>query len=83
MLTIKVIGSSCSECNEVEVILGQVVETMGIQAEVIEITDLNQITSYNLLATPGLVINDKLVCSGRVPNQEEITTWLEGALAAG
>jgi hypothetical protein len=52
---------------------------MGIQAEFIKVTDYNQIMEYDILSTPGLVINEKLVCAGRIPTPAEVTTWLANA----
>ena len=83
MLTIKILGSGCSNCKKVETIAHQAVEKMGISAEVIKVTDYNQIMEYNILSTPGLVINEKVVCSGRIPSQAEISTWLADAELAG
>lgn len=76
MLTIKVLGSGCPNCKKVESLARQTVETMGMQAEFIKVTDYNQIMAYNILSTPGLVINEKVVCSGRIPSPAEISTWL-------
>ena len=80
MLTIKILGSGCPNCKRVEAIARQTAEMMGMQAEFIKVTDYNQIMQYNILSTPGLVINEKLVCAGRIPNQAEVTTWLADAL---
>lgn len=80
MLTIKILGSGCPNCKRVEAIAHKAVEMMGMQAEFIKVTDYNQIMQYNILSTPGLVINEKLVCAGRIPNQSEVTTWLADAL---
>jgi small redox-active disulfide protein 2 len=79
MLTIKILGSGCANCKKVEAIARQTVETMGMQAEFIKVTDFNQIMDYNIMSTPGLVINEKLVCAGRIPTPTEVSTWLANA----
>jgi small redox-active disulfide protein 2 len=79
MLTVKILGSGCANCKKVEAIAHQAVETMGMQAEFIKVTDYNQIMDYNIMSTPGLVINEKLVCAGRIPTPAEVTTWLVNA----
>ena len=82
MLTIKVLGSGCANCKRVEQIANKVVEEMALEAEVIKVTDYADITAYNIIATPGLVVNEKVVCSGRIPAPAEVTTWLADALEA-
>jgi small redox-active disulfide protein 2 len=82
MLTIKVLGSGCANCKRVEQIARKVVTEMSLEAEVIKVTDYNDITAYNVLSTPGLVVNENVVCSGRIPTPAEVTTWLTNALAA-
>lgn len=81
MLTIKVLGSGCPNCKKVESIARQAVEMMGLQADIIKVTDYNQIMGYNVLSTPGLVINEKVVSAGRIPTPAEVTTWLANALS--
>jgi len=53
---------------------------MGIEAEVIKVTEYPDIMAYNVLSTPGLVINEKVVSSGRIPKPTEVTTWVADAL---
>jgi len=79
MLTIKVLGSGCENCKKVEEVARKVVTIMSMQAEVIKVTDWAEIRKYPILGTPGLVINEKLVCAGRIPTEAEVTTWLVNA----
>jgi len=81
MLTIKILGSGCANCKRVEQIARKIVTEMALEAEVIKVTDYNDIASYNILSTPGLVINEKVVCSGRIPTPAEVTTWVTNSLS--
>lgn len=80
MLTIKVLGSGCANCKRVEQIARKVVNEMSLEAEVVKVTDYNDIMAYNILSTPGLVIDENVVCAGRIPTPAEVTTWVTNAL---
>ena len=80
MLTIKVLGPGCANCKQMEKIARKVVEEMALEAEVIKVTDYADIMTFDLLSTPGLVVNEKVVCAGRIPTQAEVTTWLVDSL---
>ena len=80
MLTIKVLGSGCANCKKLEATAHQAVEQLGIQAEIIKVTEYPAIMAYNVMSTPGLVINEKVVSTGRIPSTAEVTAWLTSAL---
>lgn len=80
MLSIKVLGPGCANCVKVAQVAQQAVRTLGVEAAVEKVTEIQEITKYRLLATPGLVINERLVCAGRIPTAGEVTTWLTNAL---
>jgi len=82
MLHIKVLGPGCENCHKVEENTRDAVANLGIEAEITKITDREEIRSYKILGTPGLVINNKVVCAGRIPEVAEISTWLADALMA-
>ncbi|HSM56951.1 MAG TPA: thioredoxin family protein [Candidatus Sulfomarinibacteraceae bacterium] len=82
MLQIKVLGPGCANCEKLEAVAKQAVATSGIDAHIEKITDFAQIMSYNVLATPGLVINEQLVSAGRIPSEAEVSTWVVNALEA-
>ena len=81
MLTIKVLGSGCANCKRLEATVRQVMSQLSLEAEVIKVTEYPEIMKYNILSTPGLVINEKVVSAGRVPSEAEVTTLVTTALA--
>jgi small redox-active disulfide protein 2 len=81
MLQIKVLGPGCPNCEKVEAAAKKAVANFGAEANIQKITDYGEIMSYNVLSTPGLVINEKLVSAGRIPDETEVMTWVANALA--
>lgn len=79
MLNIKILGGGCANCKRLEAVTREVVEAMGLQAEFEKVTDHNEIMQYPILSTPGLVIEGKVVSSGRIPSKVEIEGWLQQA----
>ncbi len=80
MLTIKVLGPGCENCKKLAYLTERAVTNLSIEAQIEKVTDYAEIMKYPILSTPGLVVNDKLVVSGRVPSEGEITTFLTTAL---
>jgi len=76
MLSIKVLGPGCNNCKMVEANTRAALENLGIQADIEKVTAYPEIMKWNILSTPGLVINEKVVSAGRIPNADEITVWL-------
>jgi small redox-active disulfide protein 2 len=80
MLTIKVLGSGCANCKRLEALARQAASKLAIEAEIIKVTEYPEIMKYKVMSTPGLVINEKVVSTGRVPDETEITTFIATAL---
>jgi len=78
---IKILGPGCARCQQLEKTAKEVVSELGINATVEEVKDIKKIMEYPILTTPGLVIDERLVCSGRVPSKAEVTTFITTALA--
>ena len=77
MITIKVLGPGCANCKKLEAVARQATADAGVEAEIIKVSDMKTIMDYDLLSTPGLVVNEKLVSSGRIPTLAEIKQWLK------
>jgi small redox-active disulfide protein 2 len=76
-MEIKVLGTGCANCKNLETAVRKAVEELGIEASVIKEEDIMKIMGYGIMRTPGLVIDEKVVLSGRVPSVIEIKSLIE------
>ena len=77
-MRIKVLGAGCKNCKRLLQLVEKAVEEEGFDAEIHYITDVMEIAKANLLRTPGLIIDNKIVSYGRIPSSDEIKAWLKG-----
>ena len=73
---IKILGTGCPKCKALEKVTRQAVEELSLQAEISKVEDIIDIMKYNLMRTPGLVMNEKVIMSGRVPTVNEVKKLL-------
>ena len=76
-MKIKILGTGCPKCKQLEANVKKVLEETGKKAEMEKVTDVNKIIEAGVMATPALAIDGKIVCSGRIPKTEEIKKWLQ------
>lgn len=81
MNTIKVYGSGCANCTKLETMCKEVVQELGMQANVQKVTDIQEIMKTGIMSTPGLEINGKMVSSGKLPIKATLVQWIVNALA--
>ncbi len=82
MLNIKVLGAGCTNCINLEKLCKEVVEENHLEATIEKVTDFKDIMTYGILSTPGLVVNGKVVYSGKLPTKSTLTNWLMNAMAS-
>lgn len=75
-MEIKILGTGCPGCKKLEQITKEVVAELKIDATVTKVEDIVKIMGYGILKTPGLVIDNKVVVSGRIPSKKEIEELL-------
>jgi small redox-active disulfide protein 2 len=79
-MEIKVLGTGCPNCKRLEKVARQTVAEMSVDATITKVSDWDGIMAYDIVSTPGLVINEKVVSSGRIPSRAEVTSWVATAL---
>ncbi|MBE0481621.1 MAG: TM0996/MTH895 family glutaredoxin-like protein [Dehalococcoidia bacterium] len=80
-MRIKILGTGCARCHQVQKSVTEVVRELGVDATIEEVKDMKAIMEYPILSTPGLVIDDELVSSGKIPGKAEITRYIMNAMA--
>lgn len=80
-MNIAILGPGCMNCKKVEQIAKEAVAELALEeASFLHVTDWDEIMKYPILRTPGLVLNGKVVCSGRIPTKAEVMGWITAAL---
>jgi small redox-active disulfide protein 2 len=79
---IKILGTGCPNCKRLEKTAREALAELGVEATVTKVTDMMDILSYNIPATPGLVIDEEVVSYGRVPGRAEVASLITAALSA-
>ena len=80
-MEIKVLGSGCAKCNQLEDATKQAVEKAGIDASIEKVTDMAQIMGYGVMTTPALVVDDQVRIAGRVPSVDDLVCSADEGLA--
>ena len=83
MLNVKILGPGCVNCYRVEQVAIDALEMLDAEATLQHVTDHDEMSQYGIMYTPGLVINEQLVCAGRIPSIKEVISWVEGASDEG
>ena len=78
-ISIKILGSGCAKCNQLEAATKAALEQMDIDASIEHVTDFARIAAYGIMTTPALVVNEKVVSYGKVLKKDEIIKILQGA----
>jgi small redox-active disulfide protein 2 len=79
MHVVKILGSGCANCRKLEAVAREAAAAAKVEAEFVKVTAMADILAFDLMSTPGLVIDGRLVSSGRIPTQAEIQGWLAAA----
>lgn len=78
-MTLKVLGMGCAKCKKLMELAARAVQELGVEAEIVKVEAVKEIMKYNCLSTPGLVVEEQLKTSGRLPSVEEIKGFIKAA----
>jgi len=79
-MDVKILGTGCPKCHRLEKVARQALAEMGVEASVTKVTAMADIMAYDIMVTPGLVIDEQVVSSGRMPSKAEVTSMIATAL---
>lgn len=76
-MEIKILGGGCPKCERLQAVTQDVVNELGIDATFMKVKAMPEIMAYDVMTTPALVVDEKVLSSGRIPSHEEILAWLQ------
>jgi len=74
-MKIEVLGLGCAKCRKTEEIISEIIKRLGIEAEVIHITDISEIVERGIMMTPAVMIDGKTMIEGKIPSEAQIRAW--------
>ena len=77
-MLIKILGSGCAKCNRLEQLTREAATELGIDASFEHVREMDKIMAYPIMTTPALVVDEKVLVSGRMPSKDELLCWLRG-----
>lgn len=75
-MLIKILGKGCAKCNRLEQLTREAAAELGVAADFVHVTQMEQIMAYPIMTTPALVVDEQVKCSGRIPSKDELRSWL-------
>ena len=78
-MNIKVLGTGCPKCKRLEALAIEAAQDLEIEATFVKVKEIDEILTYDIISTPGLVIEGKVKSAGRIPRKEEIMDWIREA----
>ena len=79
MVSVKVLGTGCKKCQNLENKVRELVASNNIDATVEKVTDIQEMVNYGIMMTPGLIINEKVKSFGIIPKDDQLINWLKEA----
>jgi len=79
MISVKILGTGCKKCQNLENKVRELVSTNNIDANVEKVTDIQEMVKYGIMMTPGLIINEKVKSFGIIPKDDQLISWLKEA----
>ncbi len=78
-MKIEVLGMGCAKCKKLAEVAAQAVRELGVEAQIVKVEEAKEIMKYNILSTPGLVVDGQLKAAGRVPSLDEVKGFIQQA----
>lgn len=78
-MEIKILGTGCAKCKQMEKVVREAVDEMSLDATVVKVTELSDIMEYGIMSTPGLVVDGQVRLAGRLPKMAELKSILQRA----
>ena len=72
MKTIKILGTGCAKCKQTEAVIRETLADIGVAADIVKVEDIEKIMAYDVMSTPAVVLDEKVMIRGKVPTREEI-----------